>query len=143
MEQTRVNRYLDRMEELTFRFMRHFHSRVEEQGCISPSQYFLMRTLSDQGSMTVSDMAQHLDTSVAGATGLIDRLEKAGWVDRRRDEADRRLVHVALTVEGKTRFTESATLRRAVMAEVLGVLTPNEMEQLVGLYEKIARLSTP
>jgi DNA-binding MarR family transcriptional regulator len=143
MEQVSVNAYLDRMEELSIRFLRYFHSRVEEQGCISPSQYFLMRMLSDQGSMTVSDLAQHLDTSVAGATGLIDRLVKAGWVDRRRDEADRRLVHIALTAEGETRFTESATHRRAIMADVLGVLTPNEMEQLVGLYEKIARSFAP
>lgn len=46
--------------------------------------------------LTAGEIASHLGLSSGAVTGLIDRLENDGWVERRRDPADRRRVYVHL-----------------------------------------------
>lgn len=50
--------------------------------------------------LKVSDLAHSLALSTGGTTRLIDRLEAAGLLERRRDTVDRRVVWVTLTVDG-------------------------------------------
>lgn len=139
LEQDWLAPYLDRMVEMSRRFFRHFHARLEEVGGLSPSQFFLLRILEQAGACTVSDLAQRLDMTVAGATGLIDRLVKAKLVTRHRGEEDRRVVRVALSPEGARQAAAACRQRREVMAEFFGALEPGEVAQLVTLYEKLIR----
>ena len=44
--------------------------------------------------LTAGEIAGHLGLSSGAVTGLIDRLEAGGWVERRRDPTDRRRVYV-------------------------------------------------
>ncbi len=129
--------YLDRMEALSAQWFRYLHARIGEADGVSPSQFYLLSTLEREGALTVSDLAQHLGTSVPGATGLIDRLERAGLVSRTRSKEDRRVVLVALSEAGASRLAESRALRRRVLAECFSVLTPDEVRQLIAIYEKL------
>ncbi|HWI50545.1 MAG TPA: hypothetical protein VNT01_00210, partial [Symbiobacteriaceae bacterium] len=63
---------------------------------------------------------------------------RAGLVERTRDEGDRRIVWVRLSAEGVRQFTEAGRIRRVIMAELFAPLTPEEAQQLVYLYEKVA-----
>jgi DNA-binding MarR family transcriptional regulator len=49
----------------------------------------------------MGELADALDITMAGATGLVDRMVQAGLLSRRRSEVDRRLVLVAVTDEGR------------------------------------------
>jgi MarR family transcriptional regulator, organic hydroperoxide resistance regulator len=129
--------YMDRMEELSRRFFRYFHSRVEEAGGLSPSQFFVLKVLA-QGTVSVSDLAVKLGMTAAGATGLVDRLVKVGLVERHRDEADRRIVWVGLSEAGRIELDAARQVRRTVLGELFSPLTPAEVQQLVALYEKVA-----
>lgn len=129
---------LERMEELLRAFVRAFHTRLEQMGSLTQSQFWLLRVLDREGACTVSDAAQRLGMTVAGATGLIDRLVRANLVTRQREEADRRVVRVALSPEGEAAVGEACRQRRELMAEFLSPLAPAELEQLIALYEKMA-----
>ncbi|HLN64293.1 MAG TPA: MarR family transcriptional regulator [Symbiobacteriaceae bacterium] len=137
-EQGWLTPYLDRMEELSRRFFRHFHSRIEEEGGLSPSQYLVLKVLDKLETLTVSDLAARLDMTVAGATGLLDRLVRAGLVERERDLVDRRVVRVTLSEEGRRQLQAAAAQRRAILADFFGPLTREEVAQLVAIYEKVA-----
>ncbi|MFZ5814776.1 MAG: MarR family winged helix-turn-helix transcriptional regulator [Bacillota bacterium] len=138
MEEQWLTPHLDRVEELSRRFFRHLHTRLEQGACgISPSQYPLLRMLEERGESTVSEVAAHLGMSVAGATGLIDRLVRAGLVERRRDESDRRLVFVTLSPAGREGLAEARRLRRSIIAELMSALTREEVEQYMRIYEKM------
>jgi len=50
---------------------------------------------------TAAALARALDIDTGAVTRMIDRLERKGLVQRRRSTHDRRLVHLALTAEGK------------------------------------------
>lgn len=129
--------FLDRMEEMLGRFFRYFHARVEEEGGLSPSQYFLLRLLQRRGVHTVSDLANRLGMTAAGATGLVDRLVRTSLVSRRRDEADRRMVWVELTSAGAAALEEARRLRRSILEEYFAPLSRDEADCLVDLYQKL------
>ena len=76
-------------------------------------------------------------TVVPGITGLIDRLEEAGLVQRVRCSEDRRVIRVALTPKAETAL---AALDQPVLdmhARLLGHLTEVELKVLNRLLEKV------
>src|SRR5436309_13800027 len=79
-------------DQLQIRFGRLFR----EHG-LTPSQYNILRILRGEGApLPILEIAERMVTVVPGITGLIDRLERAGLVERRRCPEDRRVVYVAL-----------------------------------------------
>lgn len=139
MTETWLAPYLDRMEEISRLFFRHFHARIEAAGGLSPSQFFVLKVLQMAGTLTVGDLAQKMGMSTAGATGLIDRLVRSELVERTRDENDRRVVWIRLSEEGARQFGHACAQRRAILAELFAALTPDEVAQLVNLFEKVSR----
>jgi DNA-binding MarR family transcriptional regulator len=133
---------LDRMEELFRRIFRYVQSRIQAEGGLPPSQFFLLKELEAEGSLTVTEAAQRLGTTAAGATGLLDRMARAGLIERSRDEADRRLVWVRMSATGAALLNRAHQKRREILAELFQALTPAELAQLVALYEKVARAMT-
>ena len=61
---------------------------------ISMAQLNIMYTLQRNGVMTMSRLADVLGVSVSSATGLIDRMEERGYIERTRVPEDRRIVLV-------------------------------------------------
>lgn len=57
-------------------------------------------------SRTVGSLAAHLKLSAPTVTGIVDRLEEAGLVERRRDKSDRRVVEVVATERGRRLVSE-------------------------------------
>ena len=76
-------------------------------------------------------LAESLDVSQASATGIVDRMEQRGIVERQRDEADRRVIRVALTDEGRGLIAGMATERRDHLARILDQLTDAELDGLL------------
>lgn len=81
----------------------------------SPQVHALL-ALGHDGPLTMGDLARRVAVTEKTVTGLIDRLERDGLCARARDDADRRVVHVALTGQG-------AALHQRMDAEVLEALT--------------------
>src|SRR5438445_7445559 len=83
----------------------HF-SRLLREHNLTPSQYNVLRILRGEGKpLPILEIASRTITVVPGITGLIDRLEQAGFVNRLRCEKDRRVIYVALTDQGMTTLT--------------------------------------
>src|SRR5580693_4928103 len=72
-------------------------ARLFRQHGLTPSQYNILRILRGEGKpLPILEIASRTLTVVPGITGLIDRLEQAGFVNRVRCEKDRRVIFVAL-----------------------------------------------
>ena len=67
---------------------------------ISFAQFFLLSFLSTSKEMTMTDIARKMGHSTAAATGLVDRLEKLGYMERTHAVDDRRKVMVKVTSSG-------------------------------------------
>src|SRR6266576_816815 len=83
-------------DQLQLRFAR----LLRDHG-LTGSQYNVLRILRGEGKpLPILEIASRTITVVPGITGLIDRLEQAGFVERVRCETDRRVIYVALTDHG-------------------------------------------
>ena len=68
---------------------------------ISMAQLHILYTLQRNGQMTMSHLAEVLNVSLSNATGLIDRIEERGFVERTRVPEDRRIVLIRVTPDGE------------------------------------------
>src|SRR5437763_17217954 len=76
-------------------------ARLLREHSLTPSQYNVLRILRGEGKpLRILEIASRTIAVVPGITGLIDRLERAGLVNRLRCERDRRVIYVALTDDG-------------------------------------------
>jgi len=76
-----------------------------QQECLEPIgltfvEYSVLRVLND-GSMSLSRLAEAAVRTTGGMTKIVDRLERRGLVERVADPADRRGVLVGLTGDGR------------------------------------------
>ena len=70
---------------------------------LSAPLYNILRILRGAGGdgLPCSQIGERMVTREPDVTRLVDRLVRAGWVQRKRSEEDRRVVSVALTAIGK------------------------------------------
>jgi DNA-binding MarR family transcriptional regulator len=104
------------------RAMRHWPG-----GRLSLVHLNVLVLLDADGAMPMRAMAEAMDVSQASTTGIVDRMEQRGLVERRRDDEDRRVVHVAITDEGRSLVAGMAARRRDHMAQILAELTDEEL----------------
>ncbi len=95
--------------------------RMVKQG-VSMTQVHVLWLLGHHGDLPMSRLAELLDVSVSNATGLIDRMEERGLVERVRVPGDRRVVLVRPASGGREMLEEVDGLRRGQMRRVLGHL---------------------
>jgi DNA-binding MarR family transcriptional regulator len=100
------------------------------QGRVSMSQLHVLWLLQHHGEMPMSRLAELLDVSVSNATGLIDRMEERGLVERVRVPDDRRVVIVRASAEGSRRRDEIEALKQDGMRSILGRLTPDQLTRI-------------
>jgi DNA-binding MarR family transcriptional regulator len=75
-------------------------SRDLNRDNISFAQFFLLSYLATAREITMTDIARKMGHSTAAATGLVDRLEKLGYMERTHAIDDRRKVLVRVTPKG-------------------------------------------
>lgn len=135
-------------ELLAWRGMLRAHSAVtkaldaelEEQHEISLTSYEVLLHLEDapDGRMRMSDLASRLLLSRSGATRLVDRLERDGFITRDSCPSDARGSFAVLTPSGLAKLESS---RRTHLAGVrrlyLDLLTAEQQEQLGAAWEKV------
>jgi DNA-binding MarR family transcriptional regulator len=101
------------------------------------SQYNVLRILRGEGKpLPVLEIASRTITVVPGITGLIDRLEHAGFVNRLRCDKDRRIIYVGLTDHGATTLAALDEPLMALHRQLLGHLSGAELNELIRLLEK-------
>jgi DNA-binding MarR family transcriptional regulator len=107
---------------------------------LSLPQLFLLVTLHEGGTLTVSALADLLGVTAPSASTLIDRMEERGLVARERDAADRRVVHVTITEWGDTLLDEMVGMRRDRVRQVLSQMDAEELEHVIGAVRGLHRV---
>ncbi|RUT45211.1 MarR family transcriptional regulator [Paenibacillus anaericanus] len=71
---------------------------------MSMPQMKVLMLLNNHGSLKVSEIADSMGASLPNTTGLLDRLESSGFINRKPSEIDRRSIDVSLAESAKTIF---------------------------------------
>lgn len=106
-----------------------FHTKVAEQmGVSATDEKCLDLAMRAGGPVTAGRIAELSGLSTGAVTGVIDRLERAGYVRRVRDPHDRRKVLVEVTVGDVDKFGQIFEVARQSLVEVLGQFDDGELE---------------
>jgi DNA-binding MarR family transcriptional regulator len=129
-----------RLSDAAERVMRDHMNPLFAQAGLQPGEFDVLATLRRSGEpymLSPTRLYEAAMISSGGMTNRLDRLERAGLVERRPDPDDRRGKLIALTDAGKRVVDE--TIGRHVSNEqrLLTVLTPAEQEKLNALLRKL------
>jgi DNA-binding MarR family transcriptional regulator len=97
---------------------------------ISMTHFHVLTLLRHHDAMPMGRLAEILDASMSSATGIIDRMEERGLVERVRVPNDRRVVLVRPTQAGLDLVDEAELVKSAVMTSALDRMTVEQLERL-------------
>uniref|UniRef100_A0AAU3H4M7 MarR family transcriptional regulator n=1 Tax=Streptomyces sp. NBC_01401 TaxID=2903854 RepID=A0AAU3H4M7_9ACTN len=123
----------EQLLRLTRRLQRIQSRQLEPIG-ITPAQFRLLRTTAHyEGPPRMADLAERLDVVPRAVTTLVDGLEASGRVRRAPDPANRRVIRIEITEEGRAVLRSMRDGRKAAAEEILAPLTAEQREVLGGL----------
>jgi DNA-binding MarR family transcriptional regulator len=131
---------LGRLSETAERLMRDHFNPVFADAGLQPGEFDVLATLRRSGApymLSPTRLYEAAMISSGGMTNRIDRLERAGLVERRPDPDDRRGKLIALTAAGRRVIDETITRHVANEEQLLSVLTTAEQEKLNALLRKL------
>ena len=137
MEQARqLLRVYLRVSQLISRQFRSYFSRQD----LTFPQAMVLTALGEEGEMPISQLAQCTGSTNSTVSGIVDRLERMGFVKRVRSEQDRRVIYVALTESSRAMERAVEPDVNAQMSRMLTDLTAQELEKIRGALETLERV---
>lgn len=118
------------------RLYAHFRRELANYA-ITPPQFALLAFLWRKDGLSQTELSEMTEVDRTTIGGLIDRLEKAGLVQRRPNPADRRAYSVHLTEQGKALEKELTPIALRVRERTAAGLAPGEYAKLCELLEKL------
>ena len=104
------------------------NTAVAQRVGMAASDLQFVSLLNLNGPLTPGSLAELTGLSTGTVTGVIDRLEKAGFVERLRDTADRRKVLVTPVPEGMAKLAAEYTVHGEHMMSVLASRSAEELQ---------------
>lgn len=112
-------------------------SRELAVGNVSFAQFFLLGALSRGETLTMTQIAARMRHTTAAATGLVDRLENLGYVERCHATDDRRKVLVTITAHGLSLVTHIKDDMVRNLNNTMTHLTAAEQQAWLQVYRKV------
>lgn len=106
---------------------------------VTPSQFAVLEALYHLGPLPQNEVGAKLLKSDSNMTLVLDNLEKQQLVHRERSKADRRVVVVSLSDEGRRRIAGLLPDHVAAILDEMSCLTPDEQRLLGDLCRKLGR----
>ncbi|MGW0423239.1 MarR family winged helix-turn-helix transcriptional regulator [Streptomyces sp. NPDC003015] len=131
------------LAEQLLRLTRRVHGiqkrQLHERGLgVTPAQSRLLRTLAHwERPPRMADLAERLEVVPRAVTTLVDGLEASGKVRRVPDPANRRVIRIELTEDGRKTLQGLRDVRRAAAEEILAPLTDEQRDVLGGLLDML------
>ena len=122
------------------RFSLQSHKKLEADldkvGLTSP-QFYVLATIGYAGGLPFGEIGAKMMVTVSNLTGIVDRLEEKKLVTRKRDENDRRVVHVVLTDKGAKVYKSTIPLFESSVSKIFTILASPEQKELSALLRKL------
>ena len=104
---------------------------------ITLPQFDVLSELEHAGdALTMSQLSENLMVSNGNVTGVVDRLERDGYVRRAASPTDRRVQYIELTDHGVSAFKQMATVHEQWITELFSGLTADEIKTLIAGLSK-------
>lgn len=127
------------LRPVLLRLSRELRKETEVLG-ITSRQATLLWLVKRSPGLSLAELAAEEGISAPAMSGHVDRLERAGLIERVRSTDDRRRVGLALTDDGARMSRRIRARRTTWLAGRLGALEPSELEAVEAAIEPLAKL---
>jgi DNA-binding MarR family transcriptional regulator len=117
--------------------LQDYYQTVFSHFGITGPQLWALKTINRLGSLSLGELSRGMYLHPSTISGVIDRLEKKGYLVRDRIEKDRRVVRVRLTPKGKMLVRKAPN---PVQGKMIYGLRKLKKEKLDLIYESVQRL---
>lgn len=107
---------------------------------ITVPQAFVLRSLHADGPHNLIQLANNLDMSTSSLSGIIERLVRLNYVNRDRDEADRRTIIISLSKNGQKLIQQVPVLNNQYFHTILQQMNSNDIELLNAQLQKLVTI---
>jgi len=104
---------------------------------VSMTHMHVMWLLQHHGDLPMSRMAELLDVSFSNATGIVDRMEERGLVERVRVPDDRRVVLVRIAQKGMQAIEETEDVKQDRLQAILSHLDQRQLTRVAAALDDI------
>jgi DNA-binding MarR family transcriptional regulator len=128
------------------RFNLSSHKKIEfDLGKVglTPPQFYVLATIGYAGSLPFGEIGAKMMVTVSNLTGIVDRLEEKKLVVRKRDDSDRRVVHVTLTEKGTNLYKSTIPLFEKSISEIFASLDLPRQKELSALLRALNHATFP
>lgn len=125
--------------EAAFALIDILDAELQEERSISLRWYDVLVHLEEaEHGVRMNELARRILASKSGLTRVIDRMEQAGLVERRRHGDDRRVIEIVMTPDGQRALTNARSVhRRGINEHFAQHLNKRDFEALSGALEKV------
>ncbi|SHJ85211.1 MarR family winged helix-turn-helix transcriptional regulator [Tepidibacter formicigenes] len=114
-----------------------YNNLFAKHGISEPKFYVLLLLSYSEDGMVLSEIGEKMLVTRANMTGLMDRMEKEGLVEKRVNPKDRRSTKAYLTDKGRELFEDIKAIHIDFSKQMTRVLDIKEKENLNNLLEKL------
>ena len=121
------------------RGQKHLLFRSMSEKDTHPGQAIMLWMLSEHEGVSQSELADTLNVARPTVSIMLHKLEKAGLIERRKDETDRRYLRIYLTDAGRALHADLQTVHAGIVEAMVGSMNEadqRELERLLGIVEE-------
>jgi len=117
-----------------------FRNAVSEWAGINVTDMECLRLLFLKGIATPSELARHTGLTSGATTAMLDRLEKAGLIERRPNPNDRRGTLIAAAESSAEKAASWFESARKAQDDLISSYSAEELEIISDVFEKFTKL---
>ncbi len=124
------------LSDVTLLFRKHFDRRSTRFG-LTRAQWRAIRCLHDRTGIRQRELAEFLEMGPIAVGRLVDRLESAGFVERRRDPGDRRCWRLRATAKARAVVDDMRDIAEELRADATAGIGTAELRRMIATLTRI------
>jgi DNA-binding MarR family transcriptional regulator len=132
-----INRYQEARHTVSRRLDAMVRRYTEE---VTTDQFLTLRYIYLHEPCTPSELSVDFCVNKSAVTAILNRLEDKRYIERVRDEKDRRVVYLSLTVAGRNLHDEMIGRIYRDLSRHLQEFRPEELDAFIRTYERLAEV---
>ncbi len=120
-----------------FKAIQDYFQEISKKYGITGPQLWALKTVAANGSLSLGELSKKMYLHPSTISGVVDRLEKKGFVVRDRGQEDRRVVKVQLTPRGKKIVAKAPN---PIQGKMIYGLNRLKKKELTSIYDAVKEL---
>jgi len=107
---------------------------------ITAIQYFVLKIVSENPGIGLNELSDKIFSVTSTASGIVDRMVRAGWLSRERPPTNRRSISLTLTSEGRDLAGRVKALRQSQLNAIISQISPQDVAELQRIHKQIVNI---